>query len=288
VAVKWSGLYFIALLGLLAFAWEVGARRTAGVAAPVRATAVRSTAPLLGLLVLLPVVLYVLSWAGWFSSDSGWSRQWAAENTASGLATLMPEALRSLWHYHGEIFRFHDQLSDSHPYQSSPASWLVLARPVSYYYPQDVGPGDYGCTAASCAREVLALGTPALWWVALIALVALVYRWGAYRDWRAGTTVLLAVMPFAAWIRDDLDGRTMFLFYALPATPFLALSVALAAGWLIGGPDASRTRRRWGTVAVGAHLALVVANFAWLYPLLAAQTLPYAQWYSRIWFPSWI
>jgi dolichyl-phosphate-mannose--protein O-mannosyl transferase len=95
-------------------------------------------------------------------------------------------------------------------------------------------------------------------------------------------------MPFAAWIRDDLDGRTMFLFYALPATPFLALSVALAAGWLIGGPDASRTRRRWGTVAVGAHLALVVANFAWLYPLLAAQTLPYAQWYSRIWFPSWI
>jgi dolichyl-phosphate-mannose--protein O-mannosyl transferase len=288
VAVKWSGLYFIALLGLLAFAWEVGARRTAGVAAPVRATAVRSTAPLLGLLVLLPVVLYVLSWAGWFSSDSGWSRQWAAENPASGLATLMPEALRSLWHYHGEIFRFHDQLSDSHPYQSSPASWLVLARPVSYYYPQDVGPGDYGCTAASCAREVLALGTPALWWVALIALVALVYRWGAYRDWRAGTTVLLAVMPFAAWIRDDLDGRTMFLFYALPATPFLALSVALAAGWLIGGPDASRTRRRWGTVAVGAHLALVVANFAWLYPLLAAQTLPYAQWYSRIWFPSWI
>ena len=38
----------------------------------------------------------------------------------------------------------------------------------------------------------------------------------------------------------------------------------------------------------GAFVAVVVLNFAWLYPLLAAQTLPYEAWRDRIWFPSWI
>jgi dolichyl-phosphate-mannose-protein mannosyltransferase len=288
VSTKWSALYYLAALGLLAFVWEAGARRTAGVAAPVRATLVRSTAPLLGLLVLLPAVLYVASWASWFAGDTGWSRQWAAQNPTDGVAALVPEALRSWGHYHAEILRFHSGLSDPHPYQSSPAGWLVLARPVSYYYPQDVGPGDYGCTAVSCSREVLAIGTPALWWVAAAALLLLTWRWATARDWRAGTVVVLALTGIVPWVRDDLDGRTMFLFYALPAVPFLALAVALVAGWAIGGPEASRRRRRVATALAGGHLALVVANFAWLYPVLAAQTMPYAQWQARMWFPGWI
>jgi dolichyl-phosphate-mannose-protein mannosyltransferase len=288
VATKWTGLYFVAVLGLLAFAWEVGARRTVGVAAPVRATLVRSTAPLVGLLLVLPAMVYVASWAGWFASDVGWSRDWAAENAATGLAGLVPDALRSWWHYHGEIYRFHDSLDSSHPYQSSPLSWLVLARPVSYYYPQDIGAGDLGCTAVSCSREVLAIGTPAIWWAALVALVLLTWRWAVRRDWRAGTTVVLAFTGIAPWILADLAGRTMFLFYALPSVPFFCLALALVAGWAIGGPDASPTRRTVATAAAGGYLAVVVVNVVWLYPVLAAQTLPYAEWQDRMWFPGWI
>jgi dolichyl-phosphate-mannose-protein mannosyltransferase len=288
LATKWSALYYLAALGLLALAWEVGARRTAGIAAPVRATLVRSTLPLTGLLLLLPVAGYVLSWAGWFAGDLGWSRQWAAENPVGGAAALVPEGLRSLWHYHEEMYRFHDQLTAKHPYQSHPAGWLVLARPVSYYYPQDVTAGDYGCTAASCAREVLALGTPALWWVATAALVGLLWLWAARRDWRAGAALLLVLTGIVPWIRDDLDGRTMFLFYALPAVPFLCLGVALVVGHLVGGATASPRRRRLALAAAGAHLALVIANFAYLYPVLAAQVLPMDAWRDRMWFTSWI
>lgn len=288
VATKWSGLYFLAVLGLLAFAWEVGARRTAGIARPFRAVVVRSTVPLLGLLVLLPAALYLLSWAGWFTSDIGWSRSWGSDHPAVGLAAVVPDALRSWWHYHAEIYRFHDTLSQSHPYQSRPASWLVLARPVSYYYPADVGPGDYGCTAVSCSREVLAIGTPAIWWAAVAALVALVWLWAARRDWRAGAVLALALTGIVPWIRDDLDGRTMFLFYALPSVPWLCLALALVVGWAVGGPAASARRRTAATVAAGGYLGLVVVNFAYLYPVLAAQTIPHAAWQARMWFPSWI
>jgi hypothetical protein len=138
---------------------------------PLRATLVRSTAPLAGLLLLLPAVVYVASWAGWFASDSGWSRQWAPRTRRRGRRPVVPDALRSLWHYHAEVLRFHSGLSDPHPVPelARPAG-SCLARPVSYYYPQGISTGDYGCEAASCSREVLAIGTPALWWVAVPVL----------------------------------------------------------------------------------------------------------------------
>jgi dolichyl-phosphate-mannose-protein mannosyltransferase len=288
VATKWSGLYYVVVLVLLAFAWEVGARRTAGVRTPVRATLARSTAPALAALVLLPAVLYLASWAGWFAGDLGYDRDWAATHPASGVATLVPDALRSWAQYHREIYGFHSGLTADHPYESHPAGWLVLARPVSYYYPAGVSFGDYGCEVEACSREVLAIGTPAIWWATIPALLALVWLWVSRRDWRAAATLAMVAAAIAPWIRDDLGGRTMFLFYALPAVPFMALALTLVAGWALGGRGASRRRRGLAAAAVGFYVALVVANFAYFYPVLAAQTIPTESWSDRMWLSSWV
>lgn len=288
VATKWSGLFAFGLLVLLSVAWEIGARRSAGAIAPVRATLVRSTAPGLAALALLPVVVYVASWTGWFLSPDGYDRYWADAHPATGLVGFVPDALRSWWAYHEEIFRFHDGLTSGHGYQSRPIGWLLLARPVSYYYPADIGPGEYGCTVANCAREVLAIGNPAIWWASIPMLVALLWLWLSRRDWRAaaaGVMVLGAIVP---WFRDDLDDRTMFLFYALPAVPFMCLGLALVAGWALGGADASPRRRAGGAAAVAVYVAGVLLLFAFFYPVLAAQTLPYDDWRLRMWLPSWI
>lgn len=285
VATKWSGLYYLAVLGLLTVAWEVGARRTAGTPAPFRETVRRSTLPLAGALVLVPLAGYLLSWTGWFVTDLGYDRQWAQENP--GLP-LVPDALRSLWHYHQQILSFHAGLSAPHPYASHPVGWLLLARPISYYYPAGVTVGDYGCTVESCAREVLAIGNPVLWWGTLPVLVALLWLWVSRRDWRAAALLALVAAAIVPWVRDDLDQRTMFLFYALPAVPFMALGAALVAGWLLGGREASAARRAWGAVVVGTYTALAVAAFAYFYPVLAAVTIPLSQWQDRMWFPSWV
>ncbi len=288
VATKWSALFAVAALGLLSFAWEVGARRTAGVRAPVRATLRRSVPASLGVLVVLPAVLYVASWAGWFVSDDGYDRQWAAGNPASGFGGVVPGALRSWWQYHREIFAFHDTLSQAHDYQSHPAGWLLLARPVSYYYPAGLTRGQFGCAADSCSREVLAIGTPVLWWGFALAAFALLWMWAVTRDWRAGAVLAMVATTILPWVRDDLHGRTMFLFYALPAVPFMCLGLALVAGWALGGPHAPPRRRRCGTALVGLFTAAVVVNFGYFYAVLAAQTLPYAEWADRMWFSSWI
>ncbi|GAB3922650.1 hypothetical protein GCM10027613_31800 [Microlunatus endophyticus] len=38
----------------------------------------------------------------------------------------------------------------------------------------------------------------------------------------------------------------------------------------------------------GAFVALVVLNFAYIYPILTDKVLPYSQWLARMWFKGWI
>ncbi|MCU1673842.1 MAG: phospholipid carrier-dependent glycosyltransferase [Frankiales bacterium] len=286
ISTKWSGLYYLIALLVLAYVWEAGSRRTAGVAAPWRATVRRSLVPLLAFFVLVPAAIYVLSWTGWFLSDDGYDRHWAtAQNATYG---FLPESLRSWWHYHDEMYGFHSNLEAKHIYQSRPWGWLALARPVSYYYPSGIGPGRYGCQVASCSREVLAIGTPAIWWASIPMLFGSAWMWLARRDWRGLAVLVMVLTAILPWIPSDLHKRTMFLFYVLPAVPFMCLGLTLCAGWILGGRDATKRRRTIGATVVGVYVSLVVLNFAYLYPILAAQTLPYADWHARMWFSSWI
>jgi len=284
LATKWSALFPVLVMLVLTVFWEAGARRTAGVRAPWRTTLRRTTVPTVAVLVLLPVAVYVVSWTGWFATTGGYDRMWAHGRTTS--YGFIPEAMRSWWHYQYEAFHFHDTLMKSHPYQSHPLTWPFLGRPVSYYYPAGISEGEYGCQVASCSREVLAIGTPALWWMMIPLAFGLAARWVSRRDWRAAALLLLMSVSVLAWIPSDLQSRTMFLFYALPSVPFLCLGLALVAGWLLG---AAGTRRRTvASAGVGVYTSLVVSNFIYLYPVLAAVTIPYAEWYHRMWFRSWI
>ena len=56
---------------------------------------------------------------------------------------------------------------------------------------------------------------------------------------------------------------------------------------LILGPANSPGRRR-GAIIVGVAIALVAVNFAWIYPALTDELLPYSQWLARMWLRSWI
>ncbi len=67
---------------------------------------------------------------------------------------------------------------------------------------------------------------------------------------------------------------------------WVALIVGAVLGLILGDPRAPG-RRRAATI-VGVVVALVVANFAWIYPILTDQLLPYSAWLARMWLHSWI
>jgi dolichyl-phosphate-mannose-protein mannosyltransferase len=278
LSVKWSALWYLVAFVVLAAVWEAGAQRTAG-KRNFLGEAGRREVGLAAVFGVVAVLTYLATWAGWFISDEGWDRQWA-QNTGNGYG-LVPDALVNLMHYHYAVWEFHSQLKATHPYQSTPYSWLFLGRPVAYFY-ESKG----GCGAASCSQEVIALGNPALWWAFLPALAFTTWQWLARRDWRAGAILLAVAVGIVPWMA--FPNRTMFFFYALPALPFLVLAVTLALGMILGKPSAETDRRLAGSILVGAYVLLVAMAFAFFYPIYTGELMPYADWQARMWLDTWI
>jgi dolichyl-phosphate-mannose--protein O-mannosyl transferase len=109
------------------------------------------------------------------------------------------------------------------------------------------------------------------------------------RDWRFGIPIVGVLSAWLPWFQ--YTSRPQFFFYAIAIIPFSAMAVALCLGLLIGRSPttaAERRRRMVGGIAAGVFVALVVLNFAYIYPLLTDQLLPYSHWLSRMWFKGWI
>ena len=259
---KWSASYFIAVIALIAVYRIL-------VNMDVR-DSLRLIARKFAQYGLLPIAVYVITWAGWFLSDRGWDRQSSANPFIAWL------------NYHSEMLSFHTGLTESHPYEANPWSWLVMGRPTSFFYDS---PND--CGAKSCAREVLALGTPILWWMGTIAIAVVIGFWikslvNRTTDSAANIVVIGIIAGYLPWFA--MQERTMFSFYAIIIEPFMILAVAYCAKLLLDSglkPSVSQS-------IVGGLFALVVLSFLYFLPLYTGQTITYDQWKMRMWFDSWI
>jgi dolichyl-phosphate-mannose-protein mannosyltransferase len=277
-ASKWNGVWYIPAFAALAFAWDIGARKAAGFPAYLRG-ALRDAAWLPVSLVIVPLAAYLASYSGWFASSVGYDRNWAAQH---GNHTPVLSDLDSLYQYTRAMWHYGVTLSAGHPYKSAPWTWIVLARPVAFYYAK-----PSGCGSRSCSQEVLALGTPFIWWAGCAALVACLAWWLIRRDWRPGALLLATAAGWLPWFWFALhDNRTEFYFYAVVFDPYLVIAITLCIGLLIGKPGASPARRTAAAVVSGAYLLGVLWDFAYMYPVFAAKIITYSAWLSRMWYTA--
>ena len=262
IGCKWSAIYFVAVIGLIAVYQILVAHDIRKALKPIAAKFLQYG--------LLPVVVYTLTWSGWFISDRGWSRQWSSNPIVSWL------------HYHSEMLNFHTGLTEKHPYEANPWSWLVMGRPTSFFYES-----PKGCGAKDCAQEVLALGTPILWWVGTISIAVIVGYWIKslihHRvDSAANIVVLGVVAGYLPWFA--MQQRTVFSFYAIIIQPFLIIAIVYCAKLLLDSglkPAVSQS-------IVGGIFALIVLCFIFFIPLFTGQVITYEDWQLRMWFESWI
>lgn len=302
IGTKWSALFPMAAFGLLYWFWSAGARKSFGVRWALLKAAVLDALPGVAYLVLLPLVVYLVSWTGWLLnaevyeqnlSNTQYGPYWGSylETDAQGFFGELWQSLRSLWHYHQDVYSFHTNfLNDAtHVYQSKPLGWMILNRPVGVDAQNGILPGVQGCTAAegsTCIREVILLGTPALWWFATVAAFWSVVRWIGSRDWRYGLVVVGIASAWLPWFR--YDDRPIFSYYAIVMEPFLILGAVLLLGEILGRGAPGSLRRRNGAIAVGVVLVAVIANFAWFWPVYTDGLLTQSEWVQRIWFRHWI
>ena len=262
IGCKWSAIYFVAVIGLIALYQIL-------IAVDIRKS-VKPISAKFAQYGLLPIFVYTLTWTGWFISDRGWSRQWSSNPLISWL------------HYHSEILNFHTGLTDKHPYQANPWSWLVMGRPTSFFYAS-----PKGCSSDSCAQEVLALGTPVLWWVGTIAIAVVIGFWirallNHRADMAANIVVLGLVAGYLPWFA--MQQRTVFSFYAIIIEPFLILAIVYCAKLLLD----SALKPAISQSIVGGVFALIVLCFLFFVPLFTGQVITYEDWNLRMWFESWI
>ena len=286
---KWNALFPLAAFALLSLAWDVGGRRLAGAGSRTKLSIVRDGIPAFISLVVLSVVVYVGTWASWLLTSGGYDRAWGQEHPEHVTVRLLGKPLASLLHYQYDIWNFHtgDFINHAqHTYRADPAGWLIVARPIGIDAVNNIKPGTDGCLGPdNCIRVISGVGTPALWWVAIFALVAAAILWVGGRDWRFGIPVVGVLSSWLPWLA--FDSRPLFFFYAIAIIPFSVMAIALCAGWILGDAQAG-DRRMVAAIVIGAFVALVAANFAYLYPILTDELLAYPKWLSRMWFRSWI
>ncbi|WP_199432619.1 dolichyl-phosphate-mannose--protein mannosyltransferase [Qaidamihabitans albus] len=287
-AVKWSGAYYVVAFALLCIAFDVAARRAAGVARPWLGMLRRDLAPAAWGIGMIAVLVYLSSWWAWFASETATDRHYVEiEGVPAGPLGFVPDALRSLFLYTTNVLGFHEDLTtptdDPHPWESKPWTWPMGLRPMLYYY--ESGSEAAGCGQADCVRATMLVGTPALWWLALPLL-----GWGLWRsifraDWRY-TAVLVGysagLLPWFAML-----DRQMYFFYATPLAPFLILGLTLALGQILGSARNGFERRGTGLLVVALYTGLVVANFVWLWPILNGDSITSDRWQAELWLPSW-
>ncbi|MDX2239939.1 MAG: phospholipid carrier-dependent glycosyltransferase [Leptolyngbyaceae cyanobacterium bins.302] len=223
------------------------------------------------------------------------------------------------WTLQQEILSYHNRVGsgpDVHPYCSNWYSWLVMWRPVAYFY-RVTGKGDPvpteqvlpPTTAEKVIYDVHAIGNPFLWWFSTIAIaivllllvgfvVQLVGQWQPHRDrslslqefaatwglsaaeqWLVlflGVNYLANLLP---WVRVT---RCLFLYHYMGALVFASLALAwLIDRWLrIDQPNL-----RYISLAI--FLSVGIAFLYWL-PIYLGLPVSSEQFKQLMWLPSWV
>ena len=274
-AVKWSGLYALAGLGLYLVVTDALARRRAGIVYwPMDAVARQGLVSFV-LLVPAALVTYLVSWSGWLVTSGGYDRH----------SDVNP--LVALWNYHQSIYGFHVGLTTGHPYASPAWQWPLLVRPTAIW----VG-DDASCGTDHCISVISSVPNPLIWYAGVAAALFLLYRLvrGLIQrtpiPWTFGVPLVGLTVTYVPWLM--IPSRTIFQFYTVAMMPFLVLALVLALGQIAGNRADPLERRQAGERTVIVFLVITVIVSAFFYPVWTGMNVPYEFWLIHNWIPTWI
>ena len=290
-AVKWSGLYALAGVGLWLVVTDALERRRARFEGWLPAAVVRQGPASFMLLVPIAAVTYLASWSGWLLSSGGYDRQ------------SDPNPLVALWNYHVSVYGFHVGLSSGHPYASPAWQWPLLLRPTAMWVDRPAV-GDARCLwSDDCMGVITSLPNPITWYAGMAALVLLAVVAIRRRSARFTVPLVGVAITWLPWLL--YPGRTMFQFYSITMLPFVCLALALAIQWLCRDrepvllPDptprerveamrhATGQTRAWRMTS-SAFIVVALAAALYFLPLSTGILEPYGLWRLHMWLPGWV
>lgn len=264
IATKWSALYSIGLVGLVAAIREIWLCLADVRTQPRRAIfhLLGAVATLAGALILLPAALYVAAYVQYFSMGFTWDN-WL-------------ELQRQMWVYH-------TNLKAPHSWASPWWSWPLMLRPVWYH--------------------LFIMGNPLSWWLYLPAVLFAGYQWirGRFRSTALG---LVLLGYFGQWLPWALSPRVAYFYHMLPSVPFACLALGYVLARLRPRRLQITERLGIsGRTLVRSYFVIVLLSFVFFYPLFTwlpvsdAAVLPLSRigWgpdlnFTQLhyWLPTWV
>lgn len=294
-AVKWSGLYVLAGVGLFLVAADALARRKAGIKEWYGAAILRQGPVTFVLLVPIALAVYLVSWTGWLVTTGGYDRG------------SDPNPLIALWNYHSSMYGFHVGLASGHPYASPAWQWPLLLRPTAMWLARPEAGEEWCGWSEDCIGVIGSHPNPVTWygaWAAVILIIVLLIRRRAGSSASAFGFVLTGLaVTYVPWLL--YPNRTIFQFYTVTMLPFLVIGLALALAWLArsrkpvalrdptptGTAYAARVAatetRAWRTFVI-AFLAIALLTGIFFLPLSTGFLTPYGFWWLHMWLPGWV
>ena len=188
----------------------------------------------------------------------------------------------------GQMFTYHDVTVAGykpHPYSSKWWEWPIMYQPIAYWYHDYRKPAQAADPHACCISEILALPNPVTWWPGLITIPLLGF-W-AFRERNRGYLLLFCAY-FAQWLPWMTSPRMLFEYHFFPNDAIILLADTIALQHLWNWGQTSEKRLEAVKTFTQCYMIAVAGMFVYFYPVLAGDFIPYATWYSRMWFPHWI
>lgn len=199
----------------------------------------------------IPAILYLIAYTPFFV------------NYGYDLPKVLQEQV-NIWNYH-------KNLTDPHPYYSAWYTWPWLGRPTWYYFQS---------YANNLIGGILAIGNPAIWWFSMPCVLTVICI-GLLR--RKLNILYLGVACLFMYLPWGMSPRTLnYAHYFFEAVPYACLSAAALMGFVVNH------YKQKGVSLAAAYFGLVVFMFVLFYPIYSA--LPIPGWYYNLlrWFPTWV
>ena len=283
-AIKWSGITFVAVFGLLIVWWDCQARRAAGIQQWLKGGVLHNGIPAFIRVVPVAALTYLFTWLPWLMQPRAWGHG-LAEREGPAWVKLFPAPLADLLTYHGKAYAFHTGLTKDHGWASNPWTWLVAGRPTLFKWDTTTRDGVECEPGRNCVQIITDLPNPLLWWAGTLCIFIVLWAFLARRDWVALMILAGVVAGYIPWL--FYPERTMFFFYTTGFQLSWILAVVYALRMLAPPPGTPKLQAKIRTGILAGIVAIILLTSAFFLPIVTGGTLlsEHAQW--RIWIPSW-
>lgn len=182
--------------------------------------------------------------------------------------------LGEVWRYQVNMFNYHANLTDSHPFESLAYTWPLIRKPLLEYRNMSL--------PANRTSLMYVLGNPAVFWFGIICTFAAILISITRKDKRAVPFLVAFAFQYLPWFRVS---RCIFIYHFFTSVPFLILCIVYVLNFLMeefpriverdfGSKYAGEITYWVSNIFTYSYLVITLALFILLYPAISGMEVP--------------